>query len=456
MKQDSFVVRRRNPELVAPARATPRDTKPLSDLDNDWFLRYIQPCLEFFRAVDDDDGHHHHRRRPADAIKAALAEALVYYYPMAGRLRELPNGKLSVECTGEGVVFVEAEADVRIEDMGEPPMPLFRGSDEFLCDVGDAKVIVGRPLFFMQITQLKCGGFVLGTYHCHCIADGSGIFQLLKAIFDIARGEAKPTVLPVWDRELFVATSLSPHIIEEHQTLFDELESATCDDIMVTMPTENMVSEYFTISEKQMSYLWRNVPLNLTKTITSFELLTAVLWRCRTVALGYKPWQNVLLKIIINARGRWRKLPLGYYGNGLMYPIVETTVKELCTNPLEHTIELVRKAKHKIRTEENMQLMVDVMPLWYEKPYIKVQRIFETCDIKWIGQDTLDIGCAKRIGGGIPTVNLPDTTSYQFRFKNEKNEKSIVISMLLPRPAMDIFKEEMAAWLNEYSIRPKM
>ncbi len=174
------------------------------------------------------------------------------------------------------------------------------------------------------------------------------------------------------------------------------------------------------------------------------------------MALGYKPWQNVLLKIIINARGRWRKLPLGYYGNGLMYPIVETTVKELCTNPLEHTIELVRKAKHKIRTEENMQLMVDVMPLWYEKPYIKVQRIFETCDIKWIGQDTLDIGWAKRIGGGIPTVNLPDTTSYQFRFKNEKNEKSIVISMLLPRPAMDIFKEEMAAWLNEYSIRPKM
>lgn len=95
-----------------------------------------------------------------------------------------------------------------------------------------------------------------------------------------------------------------------------------------------------------------------------------------------------------------------------MYPIVETTVKELCTNPLEHTIELVRKAKYKIRTEENMQLMVDVMPLWYEKPYIKVQRIFETCDIKWIGQDTLDIGWAKRIGGGIPTVNLPDTTSY--------------------------------------------
>lgn len=165
MKQDSFVVRRRNPELVAPARATPRETKPLSDLDNDWFLRYIQPCLELFRAVDDDDGHHHHRRRPADAIKAALAEALVYYYPMAGRLREQPNGKLSVECTGERVVFVEAEADVRIEDMGEPPMPLFRGSDEFLCDVGDAKVIVGRPLFFMQVKNPACVGWSLLTSH---------------------------------------------------------------------------------------------------------------------------------------------------------------------------------------------------------------------------------------------------------------------------------------------------
>lgn len=147
MKLDSFMVTRRgNPELVVPARATPRGTKPLSDLDDDWDLCYLQPCLEFFRAVD--DGDHRRPERLGDAIRATLAEALVYYYPITGRLRELPNGgRLAVECTGEGVVFVEAEADVRIEDLGEPLFPTFRGAESFLCDVGDAGVVVGGHCF---------------------------------------------------------------------------------------------------------------------------------------------------------------------------------------------------------------------------------------------------------------------------------------------------------------------
>uniref|UniRef100_A0A0E0JA32 Uncharacterized protein n=1 Tax=Oryza nivara TaxID=4536 RepID=A0A0E0JA32_ORYNI len=166
------------------------------------------------------------------------------------------------------------------------------------------------------------------------------------------------------------------------------------------MPAENMVSEYFTISQRDMVALRRHVPFNLTKTVTSFELLTAILWRSRTMALGYKTCQIVRLMITVNARGRWKKLPLGYYGNGLVCPVIEITVNDLCTNSLEHTIELVRKAKHEMKTEENMQLM--------------------------IGQDTLDIGWAKRIGGVIPTVSLPDMTSYQFMCKNEKGDHILV------------------------------
>lgn len=158
MKLDSFTARRGNPELVAPARATPRETKPLSDLDDHWDLRYLQPSLEFFRVVDGD------RRpaRPGDGIKAALAEALVYYYPIAGRLRELPTGHmLAVECTAEGVVFVEAEADVALEDFGEPLMPTFHGAEGFLCDVGDTRVIVGRPLFYLQVNPACMHGLTI-------------------------------------------------------------------------------------------------------------------------------------------------------------------------------------------------------------------------------------------------------------------------------------------------------
>ena len=92
----------------------------------------------------------------AKAIKAAVAGALVYYYPMAGRLRKLPGGnKLVVDCTGEGVVFVEAYADVRLEDLGQPLLPPYPCVEEFMGDAGDIRDVVDKPLLYLQVMLLK-------------------------------------------------------------------------------------------------------------------------------------------------------------------------------------------------------------------------------------------------------------------------------------------------------------
>jgi hypothetical protein len=135
----SFKARRSEPQLVSPARPTPREAKALSDIDDQHLLRYYETVVGFFRTCPGRTGS-----RPADlkgTIRAALAEALVYYYPVAGRLREEAGGKLVVDCTAEGVVFVEADADV-------PPYPCL---EELLCDPGDIKAVIGRPLLFMQV-----------------------------------------------------------------------------------------------------------------------------------------------------------------------------------------------------------------------------------------------------------------------------------------------------------------
>ncbi|TVU26355.1 hypothetical protein EJB05_28898, partial [Eragrostis curvula] len=103
---------------------------------------------------------------PGGAIRAALAEALINCYPLAGRLLELleAGGKLLVNCTAEGVVFVEADADVRLEDLGQALAPSYPCVEELLCcNTGEPEEsVIGKPLiFFPGISFLRYLGFRL-------------------------------------------------------------------------------------------------------------------------------------------------------------------------------------------------------------------------------------------------------------------------------------------------------
>ncbi|XP_044450528.1 acyl transferase 1 [Triticum aestivum] len=447
----TFTARRSEPELLPPARATARETKALSDLDDQRTLRYYETVIGFFRSNDlagrPDD--------PVKAIRAALREALVYYYPIAGRLREDGAGRLVVDCTAEGVVFVEAYVDARLEEFGEPLLPPYPCVEELLCHVGDTRAVVGKPLLFMQVTRLKCGGFVLGFHICHNLADGFGMAQFIKAVSDIARGEAAPTILPVWERELLTSRGLLPpvnRLYPVHQPPVNGSGSAAR-DMMLSVPPESMVAKYFLFGPREVSALRDRIPAgHPARSATIFELVTAVMWRCRTVALGYEPGQRVRLMTTMNARGRWNNhtpIPWGYYGNAHVSPIAEVVVGELRGQPLADTVELVRETKRGM-TKERMESMVEAVALLREWPPSTMDRIYEVSDVRWMAVNVLDFGWADLAGGGIPLAG--DLTSKlgsdHMWCRNENGEVSTVVSMLLPRAAMDRFTEEIAVWLS--------
>lgn len=145
-----FTVKRREPELITPAKPTPHDFKYLSDIDDQDGLRFQIPVIQFYRndSLMMIAGHD-----PVKVIKDALARALVFYYPFAGRLREVSARKLVVECTGEGVMFIEADADVELADFGDALQPPFPCLEELLFDVPASAGVLNSPLLLIQVNK---------------------------------------------------------------------------------------------------------------------------------------------------------------------------------------------------------------------------------------------------------------------------------------------------------------
>ncbi|KAK7832339.1 benzyl alcohol o-benzoyltransferase [Quercus suber] len=67
--------------------------------------------------------------------------------PTPHELKQLSD----LECTGEGVIFIEADADVTLEQFGDalyPPIPCM---DKLLYDVPGSGEILHRPLLLIQL-----------------------------------------------------------------------------------------------------------------------------------------------------------------------------------------------------------------------------------------------------------------------------------------------------------------
>ena len=91
--------------LITPSSPTPTHTLPLSNLDDQPFLRFSIRYL------------HLYKRSPCvESMKLSLSRVLVAYYPLAGRLRPSGGGedhgaKLEVDCKGKGPSLLRATWD---------------------------------------------------------------------------------------------------------------------------------------------------------------------------------------------------------------------------------------------------------------------------------------------------------------------------------------------------------
>ncbi|KAJ3684686.1 hypothetical protein LUZ61_013850 [Rhynchospora tenuis] len=442
----TFTIQRAKPVLVVPAEPTPYEFKTLSDIDDQDGLRFYATGIHLYKGDPLKEG-----QDPGRVIKDALSKALVYYYPIAGRLREEAGRKLVIECNSDGVVFVEAETVARVEDFGEAPVLPIPGAEKLLYGPEDyGHDVTNKPLLYIQVTRFKCGGFSFGLQICHVIADAPGVVQFLATVAELARDSTcSPSVKPVWDRHL-LSVSSSPK-----KSLFSHLEyhepdtpNAITYDIMLKTPSEEMINRSFFFGPKHLLALRKRLPLHMRAKATNFELITAAVWKSRTIALEYSPDLEIRVLFVVNARGkrRFREIPEGYYGNALVFPVACATSGKLKDAPLTYALELVRQTKE-MATDEFLQSTMDHL-VTNDRPHFVDTRTYLVSDITRAGLDAVDFGWGGGVYGG-PATAVPAAASFFMKGRNERGEEGVVVPLCLPEFAMKRFVVEIEGLMKD-------
>uniref|UniRef100_A0ACD5VDA8 Uncharacterized protein n=1 Tax=Avena sativa TaxID=4498 RepID=A0ACD5VDA8_AVESA len=355
-----------SPFLVPPRRPTPRRTLYLSNLDDQRFLRFSIKYLYVFPAAAA-------AAVPAAALRDALGEALVEYYPLAGRLRhgeDGEEGKLVVECNAEGALFAEgslpglAAADF-LRGGGARPHRSWR---KLLYRV-DAHSFVAVPPLVVQVTHLGCGGMMLCTAINHCLCDGVGTAQFLHAWARAARSPdmAAAGNHPVVHDRRALRPRCPPRVEFPHPEYQCHDVVADDDDapsLLAHLLGQPLAPVSLTFTAERLAHLKKQLLASSPslKRCTSFEALAATVWRAWVRALDPPAPLRVKLLFSVNARRRLTpELPDGYYGNGFVLGCAESTAAQVAVEADTATVvRLVQEAKERV-DDAYVRSMVDLL-----------------------------------------------------------------------------------------------
>jgi len=255
----------------------------------------------------------------------------------------------------------------------------------------------------------------------------------------MARGATKPSIPPVWRRELLMARD-PPRITcnhREYEHVPDTVKGT------VTSNEHDMVLRSFFFGPSQIAAIRGLVPPHL-QHCSTFDLITACLWRCRTKALEIEAEEEVRMMVIVNARAKFNPpLPVGYYGNAFAYPAAVATAGKLCENPIGYAVELIKKAKGEV-TEEYVHSVADLMVIKDGCTFTPIR----SCLISDLSRGRfreVDFGWGEGVYGGVAEGGAGRFVgaTYQVLHKNGRGEEGIVLPIWLPAEAMDRFADEL-------------
>ncbi|KAJ4978135.1 hypothetical protein NE237_008915 [Protea cynaroides] len=422
LEKEAFVVEKLEPVSVSPAVKTMDELYFLSNLDlyQNLTISTLFCYKSDTRSTNND---------VCEVIKQALAEVLVHYYPFAGRLAMDSDGKLVVNCTGEGAVFVEAVANCKLGLLGDISKSDFKMLGK-LVHTCPSSSIIEMPLLVVQVTRFKCGGFVLGVANNHCMADGVSIVEFVNSWAETARG-LPITVLPFLDRRIM--RSRQPPKIEFSHHEFYEMKDIP--KSVLASKDEVLVRKSFCFNDKKVTQL-RTLAMEDGKVenCSNFTLVAAYTWRVMTEALKMEDDQQTKLVFAVNLRSKFNPpLPKGYFGNAIFHPCCICSAGELTSKPLSFAVKLVQDAIKSVN-EEYVRSAIDSYEVKGANPFAAFTLLISA----WTKLGFLDIdfgwGKPDQITLGNPGPNLC------FTIPQSGDKKDLNILMVLAESLMKAFE----------------
>ncbi|GLJ22215.1 hypothetical protein SUGI_0417510 [Cryptomeria japonica] len=425
--------------LVRPCLPSPQGSLYLSNLDNQPAARSVFNTLLVY------EGCENNLADPAKTIREALSKVLVYYYPLAGRLRKKEDGKLQVECTGEGVLFVEAMVSNNLSVLGDldylkPSFKQLLFTFPFNTDIEELHPLV------IQVNRFMCGGFVVAVTFNHSIFDGKGLGQFLKGLGEMARGDVMPAVKPVWDRELLKPRN---QLVQDLDMVEEKTKSAPH---LWTFPIyKESIQMSLILDSNTINYIKQGILEECGEFYTTFEIVIALIWQARTKALELPHSQSTNTFFAVDVRKSFDPpLPNGYYGNGFVGACAKGTAHELVNQPLSYIVNIIKKAKMSM-TINYLRSIVDMDQFPFDALGSQYNQTLS--DWRWLGFHEVDFGSGCPVNvcpmhWNANGFNIPCT--FIFLPPSKKNVGGFKMITWMHPQEFNLFEMEVEVIINKY------
>lgn len=340
-------------------------------------VQYIQKGLLFTKppeVYDQED----FIKTLLDNLKHSLSLTLVHFYPLAGRMKTLttqnpPSCVVFVDCNDSpGAKFIHAALDLSIADILSPTyVPLvvqsFFDHDRAINHDGHT-----RSLLSIQVTELVDGIFI-GCSINHSLGDGTSFWNFFNAWSEIFQGQGKidkyPSNLPIIKR--WIPEGYDPII---------SLPYSHPDEFISRFEAPQLLERVFHFSSESIAKIKARANSEAkTQKISSFQSLSALLWRTITRTRNLPHDQSTSCRLAANNRSRLDP-PLSqyYFGNCIQTVRGITTAGEL----LEHDLGWAAWKLHEAVVSHSDKAIREWLEAWKQSPFIyQVDRFFDPCSI---------------------------------------------------------------------------